>query len=589
LHFPEVFVAAGGFSLIAGNPPWIRYQWNEQGLLEEFDPRVALDALSASDLAKQRQSVLSTPYRVAQYLGEFGNLVGQKAILIAQACYPLLVGMQTNLYKCFIERSWGLGSIGGVVALIHQDGLFDDPKGAVLRHAAYTRLKFVFRFKNALKLFSDVHDQTTFVLTVSRVSPANAPRITCISNLFHPSTIDASLAHDGMGGVPGIKTDGNDFEIRGHAHRVVVVTEIELGLFAALFDRPGTHANVARLPLVHSDQELNVLRKLSAHPRRLRDLGVTVFGSEMWNETGAQKDGTIRRETRVARSTAEWILSGPHFHVGNPLSKSPRDPCRHRQDYDPIDLMTIAENYLPRTNYVPACSPTEYTRRTPTFLGRPLTDRYRHMHRKMLAITNERTMICAVSPREAGHIDGVYSLGFESAHELSSASSMWCSLPIDFLIRANGRSNLRGDTLRTLPIASEASRFRDALASRALRLNCVTDHYGDLWNDVWPRVAAAPNWSTSDTRLTEWPTASARWCRASALRNAFERRMALVEIDALAAHELGLTADELCTIYRTQFPVMREYERTTWYDRRGRVAFTTNRGISGVGLDRGAL
>lgn len=65
--------------------------------------------------------------------------------------------------------------------------------------------------------------------------------------------------------------------------------------------------------------------------------------------------------------------------------------------------------------------------------------------------------------------------------------------------------------------------------------------------------------------------------------------MALVEIDALAALELGLTADELCAVYRTQFPVMREYERTTWYDRRGRIAFTTNRGLAGVGLDRRAF
>ncbi len=59
-----------------------------------------------------------------------------------------------------------------------------------------------------------------------------------------------------------------------------------------------------------------------------------------------------------------------------------------------------------------------------------------------------------------------------------------------------------------------------------------------------------------------------------------------MEIDALAALELNLTIDELCTIYRTQFPVLREYEKNTWYDQRGRIAFTTNRGLTGVGLDR---
>ena len=73
---------------------------------------------------------------------------------------------------------------------------------------------------------------------------------------------------------------------------------------------------------------------------------------------------------------------------------------------------------------------------------------------------------------------------------------------------------------------------------------------------------------------------------AVALRNHFERRWALVEIDALAALELGLTIEELCTIYRTQFPVLRDYERNTWYDQKGRIAFTNNRGLTGVGLER---
>jgi hypothetical protein len=42
----------------------------------------------------------------------------------------------------------------------------------------------------------------------------------------------------------------------------------------------------------------------------------------------------------------------------------------------------------------------------------------------------------------------------------------------------------------------------------------------------------------------------------------------------------------LCALYGVQFPVLQQYERETYYDQRGKIVFTTNRGLSGVGLGR---
>ena len=59
---------------------------------------------------------------------------------------------------------------------------------------------------------------------------------------------------------------------------------------------------------------------------------------------------------------------------------------------------------------------------------------------------------------------------------------------------------------------------------------------------------------------------------ATPLRIAEDRRQALVEIDALVALMLGVTADQLCTIYRTQFAVLYGYDHKSYvYDANGRL------------------
>lgn len=199
LEFADIFRDRGGFDLILGNPPWIKVEWNEQALLSDFDPRFALRKLSAKQSADGREAVFSG-YQGAQkdYIDECVATEGIATFLNATQNYPLLKGVQTNLYKCFLPLVWRIGGSTGVQALLHPEGTYDDPKGGTLRAEVYSRLKAHYQFENQVSLFAEVHHNTKFSVNVYGEF-GDIPSFKNISNLFNPSTITASLEHNGEG------------------------------------------------------------------------------------------------------------------------------------------------------------------------------------------------------------------------------------------------------------------------------------------------------------------------------------------------------------------------------------------------------
>jgi hypothetical protein len=108
LAFTEVFAGRGGFDLIVGNPPWVKPDFDEAGLLSDYDPIIALRGMSATQVAKMLKEIAKNSPIKESYFEEFEEQTGNKNYLGALTNYPLLIG-RANLYKCFITRSLMLG------------------------------------------------------------------------------------------------------------------------------------------------------------------------------------------------------------------------------------------------------------------------------------------------------------------------------------------------------------------------------------------------------------------------------------------------------------------------------------------------
>lgn len=584
LEFADVFAERGGFDLMIGNPPWIKIEWNEQGVLADANPMFAVKKLTATQTTHERQTALENAHTHSMYFAEYEMLSGEQNFLNAVQNYLALKGQQTNLFKCFLPLSWEKTNESGIAAFVHPEGVYDDPKGGALREMLYPRLRYHFQFANERKLFPEVDHHTQFSLNVYG-GPLMVSFDT-ISNLYDAKSIVECYQGEASAPIPGIKDANGDWNITGHPDRIIHVTQRELEVFAKLFDGNDKWPQ-ARLPVLHVRSLIGALSCIASQTQYISDIKTEIFGSEMWHETNAQKDGTMVRNVHFPESLTDMIISGPHIAVANPCFKTSRSICRLNSDYDNIDLTSISDSYLQRCNYQPYCAPEEYEERAPlTPWNCKNYYSYRIAMRNMFNQGGERTLMSAIIPPKVGHVHAVYELGFKNDVDTALMSGLMESIPYDFYIKATGKGSGGIGVLGGLPIIRSIYSIRIILTT--LLLNSLNEYYAPLWKKCWNVVWPFTTWSKSDPRLSpaRFTSLTSEWTWDTPLRTDYERRQALVEIDVLTAMALGMTLQQLKTIYRIQFPVLQSYEADTWYDANGRITFTNNRSLTGVGFTR---
>ena len=87
LEFADIFDDQGGFDLIVGNPPWIKLSWNEQNILCESNPLLAVKKTSAAEVTKIRDNELQNQTVLKTYFEEYVSLAGMQNYLDSKQNY----------------------------------------------------------------------------------------------------------------------------------------------------------------------------------------------------------------------------------------------------------------------------------------------------------------------------------------------------------------------------------------------------------------------------------------------------------------------------------------------------------------------
>jgi len=575
LEFLEVFWLRDGFDIICGNPPFLKWLFEPQQVLSDYYPELLIrpDLYDADYVETHLNEYLTTEQVKYIYSSEQNEWCCCQALLNTPSLYGVLKGGQTDLFKCILVNSMSMLSPQGNMGLIHPDTVFTEAKGQPLREYLYPRLEARYHYSNKLKIFGEVHGEKIFDCCIYR-GVASSISFDSISNLYHPSTVDACYAHSGDGICLGLEYVDENGEkhtnTAGHRDRIVHYDESLLKMVGNVFENTDEWQS-CKLVSIHAMSSLNILRRFL----NFQHVSTAVpFITVAFDSVNAVKNGTIRQETKFPEYDAyQMIFNSTQVGILSPFSKLPRTVCARDAHYDMVDYTQLPIDYDIRTNYVPKTDILSF--KSCIDETGQWFERYKVGFKKMMDPTHERTLKGGILPPKASHTHSIISLSFEKEEDLIQFVGLGATVLYDFFIKTVGVRNLMPSIASGLPFGVDG-KYSNAIKVRVLRMNCVNHWYKDLWENNYDEMFKKEKWSKNDNRLSDFSSLGKAFDKSVLLRNEYERRQALVELDVLAAMALGFTLEDLLFVYVNTFPTTQKYEADTWYDANGRVVFSVS-------------
>ena len=572
LDFATVF-GRGGFDMQVGNPPWVRPRGDAEALLAEVDPWWKLADKPPEAVRTQRRAAAILQPGACEVLVSGDSEMAALAVYARDVTiFPMLSGLQPDLYRCFMARAWANMGTAGIASLLHPDSHFSDDSASVLRASTYPRLRRQWQFVNELRLFDEVGHMMVFGVHVYGNARAKVG-FWRAGGLYHPDTVVRSLNHDGSGPEPGFKHQGR-WDLRPHRSRIQYVDGGVLATWRDLLENPHSPVLESRMLRTVNATQAELLARFAAEGR-IGDRSLDY--SRGWDESLDRRKGLFTREWGPVESWDDAILQGPHIFVCDPFYQRPNPTMRSKGDWAAQDLEALSSDALPTTAYKPASNRQLYESSYGVSRGIPVRSRYRIAWRRMAANGGERTLIAACVPPGTAHVHTINSLAANTGRELSVVGAVLSSLLSDFQIRSVAKADILPLAIKRLAMPPSDPRLEVRLALRMLRLNCVTRAYANLWAEAWDAAFLQDAWLLAKAYpdAPELGDVQPEWTPATPLRRDVDRRNALLEIDVIVAAMFGVTADELATIYRTQFAVLHGYDHNEYiFDANGRLVPT---------------
>ena len=567
LEFPDIFgpEAAGGFSAIAGNPPWDTWNPKTQEFFSLYDP--SFRALTNKE-AKIRAKELCEDENIENAWQEYQSRYYEAAYYFQNDldyAYQNIKPPGSNLYKLFLERDYHCLNTKGQMGLILPSGFYTDSATKGLRgyFIDARAIESIYCFENRFPtVFKSVDGRFKFITLCIGKTQTNQ-KISCAFMQHDPESLP-SIEKKAILLKPEdiIKFSPDSFSITEFN------SQRDVDIASRLYSGHPLIGDLSkslpwRFPLL--SVEFNMTHQSAMFQKDID--GYVLYEGKMINQF----------DHLFGENSWEVSIAGAEQYL--------REKEHHR-----IGKNSILGKSLDK-------------------IGKPKPlpfSEFRFGVRAIAASTNERALISTVLPKNVcvgnslfTSIPWTYDKDFYVKNESDSqwkqinysyshlvfVVSLFNSFSYDWLTRMKVSTNLNVFILNQLPMPrlTKESLIFLAIVGRAIRLICTANDYAEFWKrtfcpeyqspDFWyPSSAPIDNYGPAheqeirkrlrdeaENLTPEWGPHCGVHDRLPDRRDTGDRAQLRTEIDAYVAHLYGLSRDDFAYILDT-FPVLKKKE-----------------------------